>query len=203
MIIDWLSREVIFAICGVIVSIIRYGSYIYNTIWGATRPHAFSWFNWGLIVALGAVAQFQMNGGLSAWLLVLVSAVCFLFTILGLIYGEKNYTKGDWATFIGALIAIAIWQVTQNPMLTILLLITIDCLSYYPTWRKMWVNPWSEPTDGFFWAGSRYFFALLAVPEFTIDLMMYPFWLMAVDWATGVYMIARRRHIRTIQEDKI
>jgi len=144
-----------------------------------------------------------MNGGLSAWLLVLVSAVCFLFTILGLIYGEKNYTKGDWATFIGALIAIAIWQVTQNPMLTILLLITIDCLSYYPTWRKMWVNPWSEPTDGFFWAGSRYFFALLAVPEFTIDLMMYPFWLMAVDWATGVYMIARRRHIRTIQEDKI
>lgn len=133
-----------------------------------------------------------MEGGLSAWILLMVASMCFLIALLSLIYGEKNITRGDWITFIGALITIPIWLLTKNPVIAFVLLICIDVCSYYPTWRKMWLDPWSEPTDGFFWAGLRYFFALWAVPEFTFAVMLYPFWLMASDWSTGVYMIWRR-----------
>lgn len=191
-----LEREIFFASVAIAVAMLRYALYFISIFCGSCKPHVFSWFNWGLMVGIGAAAQFQANGGLSAWVLVVVSTMCLVISALALVYGEKNITRGDWVAFVGTLIVIPIWAMSQNPYLTFFLLAIIDVLSYYPTWRKMWLDPWSEPTSGFFWSGLRYFLAMFAVPEFTLGALVYPIWLMLSDWGTGVYMVARRRMVR-------
>ena len=53
----------------VFVSLVRYGSYLYSIYKKETKPHVFSWLNWGIVVGIGAVAQFSIDdGGLSAWI---------------------------------------------------------------------------------------------------------------------------------------
>ena len=99
-----------FAAAAIIVSIARYSTYLYSIYKGETQPHVFSWFNWGLVVAIGTVAQFQLGGGPSAWVLLVVAVTCFFIAFVALFVGEKDITKSDWLSFIGALCAIPIWM---------------------------------------------------------------------------------------------
>ena len=182
-----------FAAVAIIVSIARYSTYLYSIYKGETEPHVFSWFNWGLVVAIGTVAQFQLGGGPSAWVLLVVAVTCFFIASVALFVGEKDITKSDWLSFIGALCAIPIWMATDNPVWALVIIIAIDVLTYYPTIRKSWTKPWGEPPRSYFWAGLRYFLALFAVPDAEFATLVYPFVLMASDWGFAIYVIIRRR----------
>jgi hypothetical protein len=188
-----MSREVVFVLLAVIASLIRYGGYFLSVYRKETRPHVFSWLNWGLVVAIGAYAQFELGGGLSAWGLVFVSTACFAFAVWALFVGEKHITRSDWITFCCALAVIGLWRLTENPSLAIMLVVAIDMLSYWPTIRKSWNDPWGEPPASYFWAGLRYFFLLFAVPQPTLSNMAYLFWLMSTDWAFAAYVLIRRQ----------
>jgi hypothetical protein len=188
-----LTREAFFVFLAVIASLIRYGGYCLSIYRKQTKPHVFTWFNWGLVVAIGAYAQFQLHGGPSVWGLAFVAVTCFAISLWALFIGEKNITLTDWGAFVGAALAVALWKVTNNPVTALLLLIVFDIFSYWPTIRKSWADPWSEPPESYFWAGLRYFFLLFAVPAPTAATLLYPFWLMVTDWAFMLYVFWRRR----------
>ncbi len=156
-----------------------------------TLPHIFSWFNWGLITAIAATAQINLNGGPSAWVLCFVSGTCFFIAFLALFVGEKNITRSDWATFLGALGTIPVWQSTSNPLYALLILSFIDILSYFPTVRKSWNDPANEDAFSWFLSGLRYFMAVLAIPAYTFQTLFYPFFLMSCDWAFTLYLYWR------------
>lgn len=188
-----MSQEIFFFLLSVAASVVRYGTYCLSIYRRETRPHVFTWFNWGLVVAIGAYAQFQLKGGPSVWGLVLVAASTFTISFWALFVGEKNITRSDWIAFGGALSVIIFWRLTDNPVVAVVLLIIIDIFSYWPTIRKSWNDPWGEPPKSYFWAGLRYFFLLFAVPHPTLSRLLYPFWLMATDWAFMLYVIFRRK----------
>lgn len=138
-----LDSYMIFAGLAVVVSLIRYSTYIWGIYYkGDARPHVFSWFNFGLITLIGAYAQFSLNAEISSFVLFFVAGTCFFISFIALFVGEKNITKSDWLAFIGALIAIPVWQITNDPFLAIIVIIIIDSLSFYPTIRKSWNDPW-------------------------------------------------------------
>lgn len=146
-----------FATLGILAAVIRYGTYFWLVYKKEARPHVFSWFVWALIVGIGAFVQTKIGGGPSVFVLWMVCVTCLLMSIVALFYGEKHITRGDWISFVLALLAIPVWQISQNPLLTFTILVFIDLCSFYPTWRKMWIDPWSEPVSGFGWSGLRYF----------------------------------------------
>lgn len=192
-----LPRDVVFASLSVVVAMVRYATYLWSIYQRETRPHAFSYFLWALLTGIGAAAQFVLNGGLSAWVLTLVSSVCFLIAVLALFVGHKKITRSDWLALIAALMIIPVWKFSNNPVLAICCLIVIDFLSYWPTIRKSWADPWGEPPHSYFWAGLRYFYALFAVGDPTVANLAYPLWLMASDWGFMFYNFWRRRALQT------
>jgi hypothetical protein len=99
------------------VATMRYGTYLWTIYKGETKPHAFSWLLWGIVTGIGTLAQFQLNGGPSAWALAFVSITCLMISVLSFFIGEKNYTKSDWFALIGCFVAITMWQATDNPMI--------------------------------------------------------------------------------------
>tara|TARA_R110002126_G_scaffold13118_7_gene57220 strand:- start:115539 stop:116174 length:636 start_codon:yes stop_codon:yes gene_type:complete len=190
------ERAVLFAALAVVVSVIRYGLYFHSIFKRETRPHFFSWFNWGLIISIGAYAQFQLGGDLSAYMLLFVGVTCWIIAALALFYGEKQITRSDWGAFLSALALIPVWLATKDPVITLLLIIVIDMLTFYPTIRKTYVDPSSEPPVSYFWAGLRYFFILLCVPNFTLSVLFYPFFLMVTEWGFMAFIFWRRKKLR-------
>lgn len=192
-----ITIPVFFAGLAILVSVVRYGTYLWSIYTRDTRPHIFSWFNWGIVTGIGAYAQFALNGGPSAWVLAVVSSTCLFIAFIAVFVGEKNITRSDWFAFIGALFAIPVWLVTEDPVMAIVVIIIIDVLTYYPTIRKSWDDPWGEPPQSYFWAGLRYFLALFAVTDPSWQTLVYPFFLMASDWGVAIYILIRRRRLGT------
>ena len=190
-----LSRPDTFAALAIIVDIVSIATYILSIHRHETRPHVFSWFVWGLIIGIGAVAQLRLGAGPSSYVLLFVSACELLVAAVALFAGEKNITRSDWAAFCGALLSIVLWQVTNNPVTALLCLIMIDCLSYWPTVRKSWTKPTEESAGSYLLGGLGYFLALLAIPTMDIANIFYPFFLMATDWGFMGYILWRRQRI--------
>lgn len=185
-----------FASIAIFVALIRYSTYLWSIYKRETRPHSFSWMTWGIVTGIGAFAQWQLGGGPSTWVLIVVSTTCMFVGTLAIFVGEKNITRGDWITFVSALLIIPIWQLTGSPVLALILLMAIDALSFYPTIRKTWIDPTSEPPFSMFLSGLRYFFALFAVPDPSWQNMVYPVFLCFTDWGLFAIILLRRRVLK-------
>ncbi len=181
-----------FAAAVVALATFRYATYFYTIYKGETKPHAFTWLLWGAVTGVGTIAQFELNAGPAAYALAFVSITCFLIAVLAFFIGEKDYTKTDWAALIICALAIPVWQITQNALVALAIIMTIDFLSYWPTIRKSYYKPDTEPPISSFFAGLRYFLMLFAIPDPTWENMMYPVFLMLADWGFAVYIIIRR-----------
>jgi hypothetical protein len=190
-----IDQYFLFACAAVIVATLRYGTYFYTIYQGKTKPHAFSWLLWGMVTGVGTLAQFSLNGGPSAWALAFVSITCLMIAILSFFIGERDYTKSDWLAFIVCIIAIPLWKITDSPLLAITLIIFIDALTYWPTIRKSYQKPDTEPPISYGFAGLRYFLMLFAVPDPNWQNLMYPFFLMATDWGFAIYIVVRRAQL--------
>ena len=68
----------------------------------------------------------------------------------------------------------------------------IDALTYWPTVRKSFHKPDTEPPISYGFAGMRYFLMLFAVPDPAWQTLMYPFFLMVTDWGFAIYIVIRR-----------
>ncbi|MCI5060278.1 MAG: hypothetical protein MRY79_04310 [Alphaproteobacteria bacterium] len=76
-----------------------------------------------------------------------------------------------------------------------LIVMVIDALTYYPTIRKSFHKPETEPPVSYGFAGLRYFLMLFAVPDPTWENLLYPFFLMITDWGFAVFIIVRRAQL--------
>jgi len=116
----------------------------------------------------------------------------FFICALAFFVGEKDYAKSDWAALIVCLLAIPIWSATENPVIAIFIVMSIDSLTYWPTIRKSFNKPDTEPPISCFFAGMRYFLILFSVPDPSWQSLLYPMFLMISDWGFAVYIIVRR-----------
>ena len=190
-----MDQYIFFAVFAVLLAMARYGTYLFSIYKGETKPHAFTWVLWGLVAGIGTLAQFALEAGPSAWALGFVSVTCLMIGVLAFFIGEREYTKSDWVALVVCLLAIPVWKITDNPMAALLIIILIDGLTYWPTVRKSYHKPDTEPPISSFMAGSRYLLMLFAVPDPTWANLMYPFFLMVTDWGFAVYIIIRRAQL--------
>ncbi|MEM8833369.1 MAG: hypothetical protein AAGB32_02395 [Pseudomonadota bacterium] len=190
-----IDQYTFFAIAAVVLMFARYGTYFYTIYKGETKPHAFTWFLFGVITGIGTLAQFELNAGPSAWSMAFVSVTCFMIAVFALFIGEKNYTKSDWFALLVCLAAIPIWKATDNLMIALFIIMAIDTLTLWPTIRKSFHKPDTEPPISAFMAGARYFLMLFAIPDPTWQNLMYPFFLMMSDWGFALYIVIRRAQL--------
>jgi len=189
------DQYTLFALAAVLLATARYSTYFYTIYRGDTKPHAFSWLLWGAVTGIGTFAQFELDAGPSAWALGFVSVTCLMVSALSFFIGERDYTKSDWFALIACFIAIPLWQVTDNALLAIAIIIVIDALTYWPTVRKSYHKPDTEPPISYGFAGMRYFLMLFAIPDPSWQNLAYPFFLMATDWGFALYIVIRRAQL--------
>ncbi len=120
---------------------------------------------------------------------------CLFVAFLAFFIGEKDYKKSDWAALIICSLSIPLWKFTDNPMLALAIIVTIDILSYWPTMRKSFNKPHTEPPISAVISCVRYLFMILAVPEPAWGNIVYPLYLMLVDMGFAAFLIIRRAQL--------
>lgn len=119
-----------------ILGIAGYIPYFINIFRNKTKPHAFTWFVWGLITGLAFIIQISKGAGAGAYVTGTAAFCCLVITAITLIKGEITYDKYDWLSLGGALLGILLWWLTKDPIFAVIFLIFSDAFGFYPTLRK-------------------------------------------------------------------
>jgi hypothetical protein len=186
-------NEKIFGILSVAFCVAQYTPYIATILTGKTKPHVFSWIIWTITEATAFTAQITHGAGPGAWAAGFNAIGSLTIVCLSLRSGEKNITRSDWLSFMIALVAIAMWYFTKNPLGTLILNILIDIAACYPTLRKAYHKPYEENVTSYAMATLRSFTSLFAMETFSLITAIYPVALTVIN-GVMVFMFVWRRH---------
>ena len=185
--------KVIIGLIAVLLTFVGYVPYLKDTIKGKTKPHVYSWFIWGFVSLLIFVLQFSGKGGAGSFVTLAAGIVCLITFTVALRNGTKDITRTDTAFFILALIALVIWIFAKQPLISIILLSTIDMLGFIPTIRKSWHKPHTETLFSYVLNTFRFGLAIYALQTYTIVTSLYPITWILANGAFSVLLIIRRK----------
>ncbi|MBI1214418.1 MAG: hypothetical protein GC185_01205 [Alphaproteobacteria bacterium] len=183
----------LFGILGVVLvmgSMVPYA----RAMWHKTvKPHAFSWFLWGMINTVVCAAQVVSHGGAGAWTSAAAGFFNFTIAVYALKHGEKNITRSDWVIFLSALCALPLWVVTKDPLWSVVLLSVTDMMGFFPTIRKSWHEPHGEVLTTFAVGALGFIFAILALDDMSFVNYCYPATVLTLNVVFTVILLTRRR----------
>lgn len=178
----------------VAIGLYGYAFYVRGILQGKVKPHAFTWFVWGLLTAIAFAAQITEGGGAGAWVTGVTAFCSFCFALIGLGASSRIFiTKSDWVFFIGALLTIPVWYFTGNPLWSVIVITITDAVAFAPTFRKAFFHPTTENGWTYALSGIKFIVSLFALGSLTWTTALYPASLVVANLAF-VAMIIWRRH---------
>lgn len=175
-----------------ILALLSFLPYIWGTLIGRIKPHAFSYLVWGILGGSTCILQTMQQGGAGAWSSGVLAIGCLVIFGLALQKGDRKFTKFDWIALTSALIALALWWITSNPILAAVLLTLSDVLGFLPTFRKDWRKPFEDSVLLFVSSTTEYTLSIIALQHYSVSTWLYPATLILVNLSFISMLLIRR-----------
>jgi len=181
-------------IIATILVFVGYIPYIKDIIKGKTKPHIYSWFLWSFVTLIAFALQISDGAGTGSLVTLAAALMSILVIILGFIYKSKvKIVKLDTVFLILAFIALGLWLIAKQPVISAILTTIVDILGFAPTIRKSWNSPYSETLNFYYLNSFRFGLAVIALQNYSILTTLYPAtWLLA-NSLFALMLIVRRR----------
>ena len=186
----------IIGVVTVIMAAALHISYLKGAISGTITPHPFTWLLWTTLTFIIFFAQISDGAGPGAWGTVTVAVICLGITAASLKNGFENIKKIDIALFISGLLAIPLWIVTDDPTLSVILVVAIDLIAIVPTFRKSWDKPYQEPVYLYALNVLRHGLSLFALANISIATALFPFAIMLANGCLAIFLLWRRHVLK-------
>lgn len=182
-------------VVAVVIGFIGYMPYFRTILSGKTKPHAFTWFVWAVLTGIAFATQVAGNGGAGAWVTGFTALICFVIFGLALVKGVKDFPLADWLCLAGCIVATALWAITKQPLIAVILITLIDAVAFIPTVRKSFKAPNSEPIFTYSLSTLKFMIAIFALAEISMITVLYPASLVLANGAFVVMLIVQRKRL--------
>jgi len=190
------SMKSIVAIIAIVIAIVGYIPYIRDCIKGTTKPHVISWFTWALVSFIAFGIQLLNKGGDGSYINLVMGILCTIVFFFGLKNGTRNITKTDWIAFGLAIVAIILWLIVKQPLISIILVVFIDFMSFLPTLLKGWKKPWSETIVTFGVSALKNGLSIYALSTYSLVNILFPAYSFIACTYFVIVLILRRKIIQ-------
>jgi len=191
------------AVIAIIMTIVGYFFYFKDIFANKTKPHAFTWLVWASLTAIAFLGQISANAGPGAWVTGTTAVISFIVFGLSINKGEKDITRSDKLSLLGAGIALALWPITNDPLLSVILITIIDFLGFVPTIRKSYRKPHEETMISYLLAAIKFMLAIIALDNYTVVTWLYPASLVIANILFVSMLVTRRRTVAPITPMKV
>jgi hypothetical protein len=159
----------------ILLTFVAYLPYIVSIRRGTTRPHVFSWVIWSATTFIVFLAQLADDGGAGAWSIgvsgVITAYVAFLSYVAR---GDTRVTRTDWVFFAVAMSSLPVWYVVDDPLWAVVILTSVDCLGFGPTFRKAYSHPHDEQLTFYALFAARNVLTLVALEHYSWTTTLFP-----------------------------
>ena len=115
--------------------------------------------------------------------------------IFGLKRGEKDIVWIDWLSLVGALLALGLWAITNEPLLSVILITLIDALGFVPTFRKSYSKPNEETALTYGLSSLKFAIGIAALDNVTLVTALYPASLVLANGIFVAMVLLRRQKL--------
>lgn len=170
--------------------------YIIDTVKGKTRPERITWLIFSILGIIAFVSQLSLGG---TWSLVfsgmdtLASITVF---ILSLRFGVGGFTRLDISALFIATVGVLIAIIAKQPVISIAGVILADLSGAALTVRKTYLQPKSETMVSWLLVGTASLLGVLTVGKMSLGLLMYPVYLMLVNYSVPVAALLGTRRMK-------
>jgi hypothetical protein len=187
--------KAVLGIIATIIAIIGYIPYIKDTFKGKTKPHIFSWFLWSLVSFIAFGIQITNKGAFGSLPNLVMGIICLVILSRALLNGTKDISKIDIFSLILALLAIVLWLVAKQDLLSIFLIILVDMFSFLPTFRKSWNKPKEETLITWIMSCIRQVLIILALGEINLVNVAFPAYALVINIIFCFLLVYRRKRL--------
>lgn len=170
--------------------------YLIDEVWGDTEPHPITFLIWFITQVVAMLGFWVGDGGYGAVYPVFYCFCIFsIFVVTLLKYGIKEVNRDDvWSLSI-CLVAVAIWVISNTPLLSVVIVTMVDGYGFKPTFRKSYRKPWSESMWGWGLSIPNVIFTALAMEKYNPLTLTYPIVMIVLTTALVFLCLVRRRSI--------
>lgn len=169
-----LTLFTIFGLLSAIFSTAQYVPYIANVLRGKTRPERAGWFIWFVLGTVMFAAQLAKGGNQSLWIILVHIVGNGLIFLLSFKFGDGGFNKRDKMTLAIAAGGIALWAITREPTLALLVSIAVDALGAALITIKAYKKPYEETLVTWVLGTVAGVCSILAVQNPASVLIIYP-----------------------------
>lgn len=184
----------ILSLVAVVLTFVGYIPYIRSIIKKQTKPHIYSWFIWSLDAFIIFALQITHKAGPGSFVALTAGILSLTVLILTIFNkGKRDITLTDKLFSLLALASLVVWLFAKQPLISAILIMSVDVFGFMPTIRKTWRNPYSENLTFYIISSIRYIFALAALQNYSIITVLYPgIWLVLNSLFTIMLAIRRK-----------
>lgn len=163
--------------------------YIRDVIRKKVRPSLLSWFGWSLLMGISMLSQILEKGMQFSQIGIIASTLgCFLIAVIGLVVKNYSIKKIDWLILSLGMICLMLYLYSSNAFLTTIYAIVADFIIAIPTLIKVFINPLSEKTNGWYLSLIAWTLALSISINQDILFILFPVYLFSFSLLMTVMM---------------
>lgn len=169
--------------------------YLRDVLSKRVRPHPYTWLVWSLVSAISLAGQFAKGAGIGA----VPTAVAESFTIVifafSLQYGFRNIRRIDHVFLACALLGLVPWILTDDPTLSVVIVVSIDVIAFIPSLRKTWREPSSETPLLYSMNVARHVLTLLSLQQYNVATTLHSAAMIATNSVMTAFITRGKRKV--------
>lgn len=188
---DW---HTILGIIAGLLAIFAIVPYIKDVLHSTSRPNTVSFAIWELLLLISFLAQLSSGASWSILMLagdLVGTGIIVILCLTG--YGYRKYGRTEWICLTLAILAIILWQVTNEPLLAIIFALIADLMAAIPTVVKTYRDPWSEAPTMWFIIAFAAILSLISTEIHNSPNMLFPAYLLCINGLVGTMALIGRR----------
>ena len=187
----------IFLIASSILAFCSPAFYVWDILKGKAQPHRTTRLVILIITALSTAALLAQHNTTAVWLAGIGLFQSTIIFALSLKYGVGGSDKLDMVCLVIAAFGIAIWKITNDPVLALYASIAADFTGFFPTLVKTFRFPKTESLLYFLVNLLAVGFNVLAMKVFDLQNVSYPLYLFLANLAMVVFMVRKKRVVES------
>ena len=191
-----MSPYLLFWILGILLGLTAYISYFRAVFHKKTKPQLYTWLLWSLLAIIATIVQIKNNAGWGILVPCLMAISNTSLTLISLKHGHKHLSQKDLILLIATFITLMVWYFVKNDFVAILLVVTIDSIGFYFTWKKSYYHPYSEDLTSYVIWTWEFLCALLAIEDKNFINIFHPLLLTCTEFAFVIFLLWRRKIIK-------
>jgi hypothetical protein len=176
----------------VVITLIAYGIYVWQTLRGEARPHPLSWLIFGILTTTAYLVQVDEAAGPGSWVMGITAIVCLALCLMSFWRGERTFPWYEWAFLLAAAVVFAFYLWSHEPTVSATLAAAVAVLGFGPTLTKAWQRPHSDSVTTFALNGLKFVPAFFAMDTLTVATCVMPAALVVANLVVALVIYARR-----------